>query len=308
MLKTKKLITIILTSILVILTLFAGVLIPTKADEPETQEPTTQKISILDTGGVSVLFYYVEPTPLSHLVKVKKLVPEEGITSFDEKLNVSSSWTGEGALATIRLYFNIDLTGTPYENFNNVTIEMSNLTLDGFWLESSDGETFEEIKVSGKKASETAYNLEKGGEYFNSRFFASQGNLSATIQREEGDSRISVYSKVGVFSGYHIEKDAGYWDVEELPHGQLKEVEVSFDLACYVEIDEDKIIKAEEEQPNEGPNEENKFEKVEGTLNEAGDKLSEIINKYTGVAIGGTSSIVVVAVILLIILRRRKRR
>ena len=291
MTRTKKLLTVLLASILALLTLFTGVLIPTKADEPEVR---TKKVSVLDSGGVSFLIRYdAEETEKLDVINTIDFVPEGGITSYNQDVTIKSTWAGRWGVEAVQLYIIVDLTGTPYENYNNITIELTRLKpeglnyapveIDGFAGIGGPVADSEFLYTEEDNTSAKNFKIQKVSGFEGKQACIENGGFTTTINKAEVEKRFTLYNDNNIF------KSAMY-NGEDVEHNA--ELNVTYDFACYVEIDEDKI----------------KINKAENWFNETGDKISDFVSENLGVTIGGTTSLVVIVAVILIIFLRRRRR
>ena len=278
MTKASKSLTLILTALLTVLTLFAGAFFPaTVKAEEVSEESGTEIVSVLVPGVVSIRVNYKDedgqtrhsenfsPRP----DKIKDGVWDVDCYVYHDKIKESFE------MYNVELIFMINLDGTAYEEFNSLTVEISSFDIRG-----NDPKGY------------LAY-----GE-------AREEEINATFSREEGFSHVIQVDDI--FSSYgegSTVSDCLFFD-KEIPEAFAY---FTFDVKCYVEIDKDKIIEVDPGINGEGEPEDALENKAENWLNETGDKISSFIQENTGVAIGGTSSVVVLVAIVIILIRRKRR-
>lgn len=273
MTKASKSLTLILTALLTVLTLFAGAFIPATVKAEEiSEEPGTEIVSVLIPGVVSIRVNYKDAegqTRHSENFGPRTDQIKDGIWAV-ERLTYNDEIKESFEMYNVELIFMINLDGTAYEEFNSLTVEISRFDIIG-------------QNISGNRVH---------GE-------AREEEINATFSREEGFSHVIQVNDI--FSSYKegsTVSDCLFFDKEN----QENDARFFFDVKCYVEIDKEIYLPVEKGEA------EDVLDKSENWLNETGDKISSFIQENTGIAIGGTSSVVILVVIAIIVIRKLKRR
>lgn len=272
MTQTKKLLTSILALMLVIISLFTGLMVqPVKADTVSAEDAAL----LWFDDGIRLIGIRNEPGIKKYEYSWKKgEVFNEGSQMPDGTLSEDLMIMGNLELRFFPRTFAWDSLDSVSYKFEELKYKRASGYTETIDLSSSDwkiGESkegFEFLLYDGVI-----------------EFKATREALSYSIPKDicsVADDEFSLIFPCDSVEG-----------LEDFSNDDI--VEVSFVLSAW----EGKL--ADEPKGKSG-------EKIEEWINGVGDKISEFFGEYTGVTIGGTTSLLVISVIVIFIVRGRRRR